>query len=766
MSKISVFNKDVDSSLTQQLNPVVYLPKIAAPYTTVVKRAQCTDFSNDLLPRFGIERVMTQAIMEVQGEVGPAGERVWKLINDVHDAVRFVGDISAVNNNDGQNLLMFQAGNSYVEITFYGTGINMLARHDASSRSVTPTVDGVAQSAINYSTVSHSPVLNGRNYATNMIVPIWSGSLGFHTVKIAASSNNTSFYGYEILNTNTTLQQTAGTSYLGGKRLYQPALTTSSPTSGFANTYGTAGTRGGHVLVYQKADGSVAKDIQYTEASAAYLASANHTNESVIRTYHWREFGAGRTSPADDFSTLTTTIADRAFTLDDGTTTLVGFQVSNTNGSERLLVGGLNSFVTLTFVGTGIDVIRADDAATIDPYSVTVDGVNQGNLAAIGVGGQERTTKLASGLPYGTHTVKITRTTAAIGAVRFSQFIVYGPSKPVLPTGCVELADYYDMADYANDAASPNTVDTISTGVLRKLQLREMVYSGTWTIDAFSSGVAGGFSTYTSSATTDYVEYTFFGTGFNLRSPGGTGSGAVSWTASLNGPANTNWSSYTTSISAGGTVSSWTASTGLLSVPTSASRYTLFVSGLPLGKHTVRMTKTSGAFVSYFNGFDIITPVHSPKGNAPGDLQNTLPVGSCAIGDNRKFSETSVKPLANWAQAVGMATTTTTSTSYVPIADMSTTIKTTGNPIDVRFSINSRHSSAAVSTYYKIYVDGVPVSQEFFFSEPTANYTEVVTFSLILPLSSGVHKVDAYWKTDSGTATTDSTGRSLTVTEL
>lgn len=70
MAKITTQIQDIDSSIITQVPAVVLLPKIAAPFTTVTKRAQCTDFSKDLLPRFGIDRVMTQAIQEVPVAVG------------------------------------------------------------------------------------------------------------------------------------------------------------------------------------------------------------------------------------------------------------------------------------------------------------------------------------------------------------------------------------------------------------------------------------------------------------------------------------------------------------------------------------------------------------------------------------------------------------------------------------------------------------------------------------------------------------------------
>ena len=68
----------IDEALALTGGTFTRLPKIAAPFTTIVNRAQCVDPGNDHQPRFGISRVMTQQIMEVQGESGPNGERVWK----------------------------------------------------------------------------------------------------------------------------------------------------------------------------------------------------------------------------------------------------------------------------------------------------------------------------------------------------------------------------------------------------------------------------------------------------------------------------------------------------------------------------------------------------------------------------------------------------------------------------------------------------------------------------------------------------------------
>lgn len=760
MSKISIFNKDTDSALVQQLNPIVRLPKITLPSsgagaTSVVKRAQCTDFSQDLLPRFGIERVMTQQIQEVQGESGPNGERVFKPINDAHDAVRFVGNFALQIDVNGQHIDASDS-TSFIEITFYGTGLNILTRTNAST---TAAVDGNAPGA-NFMPASLSNVLDGRSYSWNGVVNAVSGlTLGLHTVKLQSASAFR-FYGFEILNTTSTLQQTPGISYLGGKRLYTPALTTSSPTSGFTNTYGTAGSKGAHVLIYQKPDGTIAKDARYTEASQLNLTTADHTNESVIRTYNWREFGVGR---SDDFSSLTTAASTRAFTLDDGTTTLVGSGVINqTTIGEALAHNANGDFWTFTFVGTGCDILRKDEAnGGSDTYTLFVDGISAGTLSSVGKT-SHRVEKLVSGLPYGTHTIKVTRTSASTYNLGLIQLITYGPSKPALPTGCVELADYYVMGDYvANSTAGANTV---ALGILRKLATREFVYSGTWLAAAMGTGLAseelGGWEIY-SSTTSDYLQYTFFGTGFEHRfSVNATSS---TWQYTVDG--STNLSGFTTSTY--GTFTSFTASTGtLVTAAGSVVGGGVRVSGLALGLHTVKVTKTAGTGTLYGTAIDVITPIHSPKGNAPGDIQNTLNVGSCALSDNRVFSSIAVKPLANWAQAVGVASSpTTTSTSFVPIPDMSATLKTNGNPIQISYSVSCLCSALAFIDVVA-YVNGSVIGTELQTYTPAIGAPTILSQAIIVPAAAGTHKIDLYWRTNTGTLSASTVRRTLTVKEL
>jgi hypothetical protein len=767
MSKTPVQLQPLDQAVSAQLSAITVLPKITCPYTTVTKRAQCTDFSQDLLPRFGVDRVMTQAIQEVQGESGPNGERVFKSINDIHDAVRFIGTWSSNSNING--VWCASSVNDYMEITFYGTGLNMLVYQDATSRAVTIAIDGSGSTVVPN---IGSGVITNRNTSVNAVLNVASGlTLGLHTVRITSSAASNTFYGYEVLNTNSTLQQTPGTSYLGGKRLYQPALTTSSPTSGFTNTYGTAGSKGSHVLVYQKPDGTVAKDARYTEVNANYTTSASHTNEDVIRYVNFREFGAGR---SDDFSTLTpTTPSARAFTLDDGTTTLVSSANNSTNATsgqpDALRLGAVSGdFVTLTFVGTGLDITRIDDGTGTDTYTLTVDGTSQGNLNTTG-STSARIEKLCSGLPYGTHTVKIARSTTASFRLQIINFIVYGPAKPTLPAGCVELADYYVMADQSVNATAG--ADTVSNGSIRKSLAREFVYAnGTGGTSDWVLSLPDTTQVNAGRASTDrtnaFVQYTFFGTGFDLRFLFGS-SRSSSITLSLNGSTLNSTNFPTMSSATFGVVSKFNASTGVLdqSNGSQINASGLTIRGLTLGLYTVKMTNNTTALME-FSGIDIITPIHAPKSNGPGDLQNTLLVGSCALSDNRKFSELAVKPLTNWAQAVGITSgPSTTSTSFVPMPDMSCTIKTSGNPIQITYSCTV-NSPLGQNVFAEPYVDGISSANMPITGANSTIMNSCLSGTVIYPVAAGVHKVDLYWKVDGGTGSLNGVRRIISVREL
>ena len=737
-----------DEALALTSGTFTRLPKIAAPFTTIVGRAQCVDPSNDHQPRFGISRVMTQQIMEVQGESGPNGERVWKPINDQMDQVRAYGNWTSLQDAQGNYISDASgvANISFLEITFYGTALNILASLDGNAgRSLKSAIDGGSLGSELTSQAGSSNVLVGRNYATNQILTVASGlSAGVHTVRLM--NNAVRIFGFEVLNTASTLQLVPGSSYVGGRKLTKSALSTDPYNSNFES--GSLGTRGGHVVVYHKADGTIKKAVQPVDVTALYLTSATHTNESVIRSFSFREFGAGR---ADDFSSVLNSA--RAFTLDDGTTTLVaGASISDSLIFGAMYLTSVSDFFTLTFVGTGLDVLRADsNTGTTDTVAITVDGTSQGNMSTTG-STAFRTEKICSGLPYGTHTVKFTRSVAAGVVVGISRFIVYGASKPAVPAGAVELADYYVMANYVNNGGAGSSNSILSTGTLHKSALRELIYTGTWTAQLNTGFESGGAAT--STVNTSAFQYTFLGTGIEIWATYGSSATA---TVSVNG-----------SAPAGGNV---TVNGGTYSSPTwtlnGATGSTFALSGLAFGLYTITVTVASNSGGFILGQLAVITPIHSPKSNLPGDLQNTLLVGSNALGDSRLLPEQTVKPLSNWAQAVGVSSNpTTTSTTGAPMPDMICIIKTGGNPIEVSYSASVNNNTAGNATSVQVYVDGVSVGTDKRAVPAAANYPALTSDSIIIPVAAGVHIVQLFWFVTATIGQCDTTRRNLKVREL
>lgn len=726
---------------------------ISVPNTTIVGRAKIPNLANDLRPSFGIERIMTPSIVLLQDEFGASGEQVYSTINDTRGLIRFVGSTwTNLLNADGQCVLSTASG-EYIEIVFYGSNLNIMVILNSSNRDMRATIDGGTEGA-NFLPQTVASIYDGRNYNKNIVVNVPGiSSLGLHTVKLKSYSSNIACNGFEILNDNASglVNINPGTGYLNGQKYIN------SLVDSIAYNTGVTGTRGGRIVRYLNADGTVGQVFTPVDAAAAYLTSADHTNEEVVRTHHWREFGAGRT---DDFSSLPAGNNDAAFTLDDGTTVLSGIRIGNTGNIIDMYDN--SSVITLTFVGTGIDIGRCDTGSSgtfikvyyIDGVSI---GTETGNNSTI-----LRNLKVASGLPYGTHTLKITRTAVTSADSGVVNFTIYQPKKPILPSTALELCDYNVMATFVANTLDGGSLGSIATGVLRKSSFREMTCIGTWsggvTINAGGVVSPGGYLSSTTSG--DVLSYTFFGTGFDLRFYHATAGGFVIAVDGLS-----NFTSYGNGYY--GAAGTWTPSTGTFSGDSGGRGCGIWISGLALGKHTVTLTKNS-TNPTQPECLDIITPIHAVKSNLYADLQNTLPVGSCSLMDSRKTSMIKeILPAQKaWAQAVGITSGPTNNVTSValPVPDMSLSIKTNGGPVQINFSIQVAGSLVA-NVFWSVYVDGI-VIREVLCDAVVVTMQALASLSMIAPVSAGTHKVDIYWRPTGGTINSYSTGRVLTVKEL
>jgi hypothetical protein len=756
VTQITNFGDILDQQLDAQVIPTYISAVNASPSaiqfrSDITGRASIINPSNALAVQMGPQRMTVQEIYQIQGEIGPSGQPVFGASNDKFNQIRFVGS-GWVNFIDSQGPSpITNVTNDYIEVVFYGTGLNLLVKPRTATNNISISVDGGSSSTLDLG--NRSIILQGRNYCPNQIFTITSGlSLGIHTVKMTyTSALDFQVYGFEVLTETTSLRVAPG---IAAKGRYKNLLS-SLQTVAFDSTFesGSLGTKGGNVLLYLKTDGTIAKSVTPTDTSLLYLTNASHANEEVIKTYNYREFSAGR---SDDYSDVSTT-SNRAFTLDDGVTSLVGSGVLRSTGAggDGIATQNLNSFLTFTFVGTGLDLYTVAGAPSqTDAIAVTVDDVSAGSITLTSVG----TIKICSGLPYGTHTVRFLRSASAVGQGFFSSFITYGPKKPALPAGAIEIAQFYKTADYV---AGTGTIKP-SVGAIRRAGNREIVYNNTWSVALDPLSTTGfEFFTATNGA---YFEYTFFGTGIELT--GYQAASARNYTYSIDG--SSNLSAFTTNFYSPATGMTFTPATGVLSGTPSVASYgaTLSIRGLPLGRHIVRVTKNAGGDL-YCDSVDVITPIHASGLNIPNGAQNALNLGNLTVSDLRKFNkrDSLITNRTNISQAKGLASTpSTSSTSFVPMPDMSITHFNTTGRISISYQGTMFSSTNGVMAT-QIYVDGVPVGVELRPQASTGGIDFATPNSAELNVTPGFHKIDVYWRTNAGTLSGSGISRFLTVKE-
>jgi hypothetical protein len=735
---------------------------IAAPGTTITNRALITDINNDLKARFGCDRIAINAITQIQNESGPNGERVFAAVNDTRGLIRFVGIWSILSDTIGTRPYS-SSPNDYVEITFFGKGLNLLTSVDSlANRDARVSVNSGAETS-NIFPTSAANILAGRGYAPNQRIKIASGlPLQVHTIKIRVN-DTLNVYGFEIINEDTAIKVNPGTAYINGQKY----LTTAAQSLSYNSTFesGTLGTRGGRVVIYQKPDGTIAKAVQPVNPTSAYFTSADHSNEELSRVHYFREFGASR---SDDFSTLSTTTSNRIFTLDDGTTTVLAssVQASSTTGIDAIYHPLLGSYTTVTFIGTGFDLITNTNGSA-NSTTVAIDGTSIGNFDYSST--KVVATKIASGLPYGTHTIKFTANGSS-GIANIIGFKIYQPKKPTVAQNTIELSDYNVLANYSF-AAAPG-LETISTGVIRKYANREITYvngtggTGDWNVGSLlTANQIGGYQPITDRQNA-YFEYVFFGTGFDLRYQSASNRSA-NMPLLINGlPATT--TNYATLTSTALTGSTFSTSTGLLNMNVSLTTGSgVSIRGLPLATYTIRLTNPSTGLIP-IEAIDIHSPVHSVRSSESYDANNSYMIGSCSLSDNRKSTpiKESVLRKKNTSIANGITVSpTTSSTAYVPLPDLSAVIKTNGDDIELDFCGTFINTAFVNSIYVRFYVDGIAVGNEMSASAPGANLSFVISNKAKIPVSAGTHKVDVYWRVDGSTFTAYQTQRVLTVKE-
>lgn len=727
--------------------------------SSVVGRTPMMDITNDLSVNIGPNRIMTQQIYELDNEQGPTGQTAWGVVNDVANQIRFVGDWRNDNTSHGPCALFGLNSTDYVEITFWGTGLKILfGNYNGGGLDYRATVDGAAEGA-NFAPPAASTVLVIRNYAENVIIDVVTGlALGLHTVKIRQAANaSVRVQGFEVIDQSLTLNLNSGSAFIKGIGSTKSIATTQPYASGFTNVYGTPGTRGGRVLTYLDSSNNIKRDIQYTD-SQLNLSSADHSNEDLMNTYHWREFEASR---SDDFSTFAVpvTAVSRAFVLDDNTTALLGSNIFR--AVETLCINGTNDYIGFEFMGSGLDIEVMLGGPGTHTTTVYVDDVSIGTLSSFPAFG---TVKIVSGLRYGMHYVRLVRSTPVTSNIAITRFKVYSPKKPVLPDNCIELADYCILADYV---AATVGAFTMAQGVLRKSPTREFTYiEGTGGTSSWSLGASVG-QPIAFQASTDRQNASFaisgWCKGFEYRTQVSAGRGSdTTWTA--NGLL-LNTTNFPGLLATGYGGATFNTSTGKSDFSGGSSDGGISITGLPLDSYTFKATNgTAGVFLQ-LDAFDLITPVHSQKFNQPGLTQNTLMIGSQAISDSRVY--TPIKE-ASPAKFRGEAYVTigngasTTLTELTPMPDMVVPVPESnkGGWFAITYNVTAAGLSAGQGVMAQISVDGYLMGA---LQYQTGTGWSIMSDRLLIYLSPGEHLVQVLWKVSASTGSVD--GRGMTVEE-
>jgi hypothetical protein len=509
-------------------------------------------------------------------------------------------------------------------------------------RNIEAFIDGVSQGNIMplYSNLLSTDWINTHNVHK---VNATTLTQGLHVALIKKQDLAFAFnvYGFEILNEVADIQVYPATFYTNGISYHRTAMETTPFDSDFdGNPVLTD--RGGRVLIYQTQDGTVGKAIQQPDVTPrgfnGFVGShtllgtfdgtpVSHANEELLRPFNPREYGLNN---ANDFTTLSTTSSDRSWHLNDGTFLLNANDVAYNGGLNGFYYGlditAAGDFLEIHFVGTGLDIhnIRGQ-GNPLDTWKFFLDGlaVNVANTIAAGH------VKICSGLPFGSHVVRIQKVVDATGAI-FGDILVYVPKKPAIPAGAKVIGEYYLMADYARLDNPDNTAVSlnmkIARGTVRKTCLKEMHMFGSWVTARDVNSYTAGWYLYTTTLN-NYSELTFYGTGVELRFVG-YNNRSNNIEVKLNGALlnNTHPFAGTAKVS---TTSAPTAqivydtvygvqnlsavTNAKLNQDTTAAVLTpasFAVYDLPLGRHTIRFTNKHTGGLMMISTYDVIQPVY------------------------------------------------------------------------------------------------------------------------------------------------------------
>jgi hypothetical protein len=585
----------------------------------------------------GIERIHTPYLRVRPEEHGPVEREVHETYDE---RIRFVGKNWLEQNRSSIPYGMSTNGDNwddpdhFIEVVFYGTGLHMLCDMLSSTLDIDVEIDGGAATTITGGNRGNGVITGGgiSNNRSNGILPLVSGlTQGVHTAVIRGVGSSVEalyVFGFEILNNSTSVTVPPGSITAGSGKVDVAATTDDLIADS---------TKGGHVVRYANSDGTIGKAINYTDSVSTGIGTVDHTNEQIVRRHHWTEFGISRGLGGHEDFTILTGAGDRTFTLQDGTTSLNGRDIFPAGQGQLAQNASGASHTKVTFIGTGIDLIIESDTTPTDSYDFRINGTSVGSIADNTPGlDKEQTFPVVSGLPFGTHTLDIRRTSSGAGGLGLKEVVIYAPKAPELASDQVALDSYYKMADFV--AQTTAAEDYISTGVMRKSVYSEFNYQGNWSSPSRNTVESGTGAEISMTVVGGYWEYTFFGTGFDYRTQCQIGR-SNDQTITLDGTTLTAANFPTATFNTAGLIT-FNSGTGQVDIdPGSTSTWQILsVADLPLGMYTVRFTNNDGLF-NVLHAIDIHTPTYAYNNKVDNRWKLDRFTGEPTIGSNSLKSE-------------------------------------------------------------------------------------------------------------------------------
>ncbi len=693
-------------------------------YSNIQSRAEIPNLETDGLLRYGSKRMMTQTLIPMENEMGVLNQRVSKITNDEQDQIRFVGNwIQTINTNGYRAQTITQ--NDYAEIVFRGTGLNVLLFPEATNNpDLRYSINGGADSVAALTGLL-SAATAGRYYNTNTVVNVVSGlPFGTYTLILRKNANNAGIfavYGVDILDERSSILATANTGYMAGKESITSDILTTLNTQ-FTNVYNSVSTKGGKVIVYKNPAGEVLKDVRYVDAVSRSGLTTDHSREEAFANLSPRQFSASGNPAGTDFG-VGLTVTNGYFTLDDGSTSFYAnngaFQTLN--GIEGFVLTNNGDNLSLSFEGTGLDLSFSAPAAPTNA-TVTIDNDPALTFTISFDANTARTYRIASDLPYGSHTVKITRI-AAGNFPNLYRMILYNTKTPALPAGNLKQGEYNLLSDYVPTAlANPAS---LSYGVISKASYKESAFTGTWTLT--NNGTVRNVGYMLSSTNASTFTNNFYGKGFEITA---NSAGTVTATITINGVLYTG----AATVIGGG---SWVPGTSTWTLPTTNGGR-IQITGLPEGKQTVLVTLVSAAAGFNYHAFDYQTSISSGLTTMKMTDQNTLISGSNSILVSRVFDAEKDNSIFV-SRSTGTIVNQIVSTTAIPVADMILPFVSRTGKAKVNYSVYLTDNSANQGSFLVLYVNGKIVGTRKNFTVSGNNGT--VSDYIIIDVPKGLNSI-------------------------